>query len=537
MADKSEDEYCRYLRKSRADIDAEQRGEGETFERHERHLDELAKKLGVNVTKTYREVVSGETIAQRPEIQEMIKEVEDGIWAGVLVMEIERLARGDTIDQGIIAQTFKYSDTKIITPTKTYDPNNEFDEEYFEFGLFMSRREYKTINRRQQRGRIDSVKEGNYLGSISPYGYTRIKLVKEKGHSLAINTEEADIVKFIFELYTIGELNDAGEYEKLGPTLICDKLNYLKIPARKSELWVTSTVQGILKNPVYIGKIKWGSRPVVKKRKNGKVTGQRPRANPDDIILVDGKHDPIISITTWDAAQEIREQNSIIRVVTDRTLKNPLAGLAICGECGRKLVRRPYDNGYPDTLMCAISACSNVSSSLKLVEDRILDGLKNWLSDYKNKWESNKPIEKVHSDTVLNVQKNTITNIEGEMTELEGQLDNIHNLLEQNVYSVEMFTERSQLINKKLKGLSDSRDAITKEISKAVQREKTKKVIIPMVEHVIETYYATDDIPTKNELLKSVLEKVIYTKKQTARWHGSLDDFEIFLFPKSPRSH
>lgn len=59
-------------------------------------------------------------------------------------MEIERLARGDTIDQGIVAQTFKYSGTRIITPARDYDPSSEADEEYFEFGLFMSRREYQT---------------------------------------------------------------------------------------------------------------------------------------------------------------------------------------------------------------------------------------------------------------------------------------------------------------------------------------------------------------------------------------------------------
>lgn len=91
-------------------------------------------------------------------------------------MEVERLARGDTIDQGIVAQTFKFSDTKIITPIKTYNPNNEFDEEYFEFGLFMSRREYKTINRRLQRGRMASVKDGKYVANKAPYGYNRIIL-------------------------------------------------------------------------------------------------------------------------------------------------------------------------------------------------------------------------------------------------------------------------------------------------------------------------------------------------------------------------
>ena len=114
----------------------------------------------------------------RPEITKLLHEVENGIWDGVIVMEIERLARGATIDQGIVAQAFQLSGTKIITPLKTYDPENEFDEEYFEFGLFMSRREYKTINRRIQNGRKAAANEGRYIASVAPLGYRRIKLKK-----------------------------------------------------------------------------------------------------------------------------------------------------------------------------------------------------------------------------------------------------------------------------------------------------------------------------------------------------------------------
>ena len=165
--------YCMYLRKSRADIEAENKGEEETLIRHEKILLELAEKMNLTIEKIYREVESGETISSRPVMQKLLNDVEQEKWKGVLVIEVERLARGDTVDQGIVAQTFKYSNTKIITPMKVYDPQNEFDEEYFEFGLFMSRREYKLINRRLQRGRIQSVKEGKYLGSIPPYGYIR----------------------------------------------------------------------------------------------------------------------------------------------------------------------------------------------------------------------------------------------------------------------------------------------------------------------------------------------------------------------------
>ncbi len=97
--------YCIYLRKSRTDAEAEARGEGETLARHEKALLELAKRLHLNVTEIYREIVSGDTIAARPVMQQLLSAVEQGVWEGVLVMEVERLARGDTIDQGIVAHT------------------------------------------------------------------------------------------------------------------------------------------------------------------------------------------------------------------------------------------------------------------------------------------------------------------------------------------------------------------------------------------------------------------------------------------------
>lgn len=161
--------YAIYLRKSREDLEAEKYEEGETLARHEKILTTLAKKRGLTIGKIYREIVSGETISERKEMQKLLKDVENEMWTGILVVEVERLARGDTSDQGRVAKAFKYSHTQIITPVKTYNPDNEFDEEYFEFGLFMSRREYKTINRRLQRGRELSVAEGNFIGNIPPF--------------------------------------------------------------------------------------------------------------------------------------------------------------------------------------------------------------------------------------------------------------------------------------------------------------------------------------------------------------------------------
>ena len=196
-------EYALYLRKSRADLEAEAHGEGDTLARHEHILMELAKSRALPIGAIYREIVSGERIANRPVMQQLLSEVEDGRWKGVLVTETSRLARGDTIDQGIVAQAFKLSGTLIVTPSKIYDPTQEADEEWMEFGLFMSRQEYRMIRRRMTAGMNAAKREGRFIGNVAPYGYERFKL-DGRGWSLRIVPKQAEIVRMIFDLYNSG---------------------------------------------------------------------------------------------------------------------------------------------------------------------------------------------------------------------------------------------------------------------------------------------------------------------------------------------
>ena len=275
--------YAIYLRKSRADAEAEARGEGETLARHQTILLDLAKRKNLSVGAIYKELVSGETIAARPEVQKLLEEVSAGKWEGVICMEVERLARGDTIDQGIVAQAFKCSSTLIVTPVKTYDPSNEYDEEYFEFNLFMSRREYKTIRRRMNAGRIASVREGNYIGSIAPYGYRKIQL-PDRSFTLEPDPQEAEIVKLIYDLY----LN-----QHMGASKIATQLNKMGSAPRRSDRWEASSVRPILTNPVYCGYVHWNTRPVIKAYSNGKYVNTRPRSDNGEVHK--GKHEPIIS--------------------------------------------------------------------------------------------------------------------------------------------------------------------------------------------------------------------------------------------------
>ena len=61
----------------------------------------------------------------------------------------------------------------------------------------MSRREYKTINRRLNAGRLASCKEGKFVGSITPYGYSKEKLKNQKGYKLVPDLEESKVLKYL----------------------------------------------------------------------------------------------------------------------------------------------------------------------------------------------------------------------------------------------------------------------------------------------------------------------------------------------------
>lgn len=514
--------YAIYLRKSREDIESEKYGEGETLARHEKILTTLAEKKKLNIGKIYREVVSGETISERKEMQRLLKDVENEKWTGVLVVEVERLARGDTADQGRVSKAFKYSHTKIITPVKTYDPDNEFDEEYFEFGLFMSRREYKTINRRLQRGREISVSEGKFVGNTPPFGYDRIKLKNSKGYTLSINQDEAPIVKEIFKLYTF-ESNTINSVVK--------QLNNMNLKPRIANEWTLSSVKDILSNPAYIGKIVWNRRKQKKKTKNGHIIISRPRNQ--EYLIYDGLHEPIIDNKTWELVQEKRKQNTP-KVKHSHQIQNPLVGLVFCEKCGKPMQRRPYTKAdKPAALICSNSKCDNVSSKLYIVENKIIEALRIWLESYKVDYEANNNLN-ANNDII----EKTIASTRKELEKENAKLDKIYDFLENGIYNKDEFVNRSISIKDNIENLESKLDEYNSLLQKNVEMQNEKDTAIPKLENVIELYDKLETAEDKNILLKSIIAKVTYLKTEKAiKKDSNPTDFELHIHPKIPKTN
>lgn len=515
--------YCIYLRKSRAD--KELCSEEEVLKRHETTLLELAKNRSYNITKIFREVVSGETLAARPQMQQLLSEVENGLWEGVLVMEVERLARGNSVDQGIVAQAFKYSNTLIITPTKTYNPTNEFDEEYFEFGLFMSRREYKTINRRLNAGRIAACKEGKYAGGNPPYGFDKEKLKGERGWKLIPIPEEIEIVKLIYKLYLSDE-------DGTGFSGIARRLNDSKVPTRSGVFWTSTQVKKILTNDVYIGKIHWQKVPEKKIVENGVLVKRRYiNSNP---LIFEGLHDAVIDEDIFNRVQEIVKSRKKPPNTPERPMQNPFAGVLVCAVCGKPLKRRPPDKrrpGHSPSFDCITPYCPTISSPVNIVENRILDGMKMWLEDYKLKENNNNIVA-----TEYSYNTTRITNCKKELENIQKQLGKTYTLLEQGIYDNETFLERQVFLKNEMSNILSTITKLEEEDNATKARAEYNKTLIPELENLLEVYDTLPDAKSKNVLIKKIFHQIRYSKKTRGnRWApDKVDDFELEFISKLP---
>ena len=509
--------YAIYLRKSRKDRELEQLGDTETLARHEKALTELAQSKGITISDIYREVVSGETIAARPEMQKLLHAVETGTYDGVLVMEIERLARGNTKDQGIVAEAFSFSNTLIITPSKTYDPSNEFDEEYFEFGLFMSRREYKTINRRIQRGRIASLQEGKYIAGTAPYGYDKVKIKGAKGYTLAPN-KDAETVRLIYSLYTDSKA-------PIGMLLIAKKLDSMGIKPSVSQNWSRSSIKDILTNPTYTGKVRWQWRKEIKTIEDGKIAIHRPKRKIDEYILIDGLHPAIISEEIFNKAQKNLTEKYIPPVASNKDIKNPLARLIVCDKCGAVMTRINSHTG--EFLKCPNQNCSNISSKLELVESALLEMLENWLLDYKINFIGK--YQKADGSYYLTA----IKSLSDKLNTLKSQLTNTYTLLEQGVYTIDIFKQRNEAIKNDISITSNRLEQIEAEYSDRMSEDEILDRFIPHTEYLLDVYHSLgyDEAKAKNDILHELLDKVTYikTKKGT---RNKPAPFIIKIYPK-----
>ena len=528
------DRVAIYLRKSRKDLELEAVGGEDTLERHRRVLLELARHYELTVIRIYEEVVSGDTIDGRPQMQQLLRDVEADAYDAVLCHDIDRLGRGAMKDQGIILETFKWSHTAIITPDKIYDLDADMDEEAAEFRTLSARYEYRMIKKRLARGREASVREGKFIGHTPPYGYERYKLERQKGWSLRPVEPAASVVRDIYRWFT------AEDGSRIGVSLIARRLNDMGIPGPAGKDWTSCAVRSILVNPEYAGFIRTGHRPAKKSMEGGELVTHRPRST--DPTLYPGLHEAIVTKEQSDRAVSLLSKNKSRPGPKQVPMKNPLSGLVICDQCGRAMVRRPYSSGYPDGLLCPYSSCSCVSSTLETVEAAILEGLRSWLTELSLRHserpkelaplcseESASPVPSTVSEDLASLSR-SVSAANAELERLRSQREKTYDLVEQGVYTPEVFTARMASLGDAITATEAQIETMTQDVEKLKASQKARLELIPNVRRVLETYELAETPEEKNALLRSVLSSVTYHKTRRERSRTG-SDLSLTLHP------
>jgi DNA invertase Pin-like site-specific DNA recombinase len=463
----------------------------EVLARHQKTLIEYAERHQIRIVETYCEVVSGESLYARPEMLRLLEDVSEGEYEAVMVMDLDRLSRGRMKDQGIILDAFRDSGTRIITPDKTYDLSDDIDDELAEFKTFMSRREYKIINKRLRRGLEQSIRDGYYV-SNPPYGYKRIFI--DKRPTLEIVESEASFVRMMYDMYLQG----------FGCTSIANHINLLGARPHRSNGFSRNSVATILRSPTYIGKIAWDKKKHIKKGAKGNakhITIYQPK---EKWTVVDGVHPPIVTNEIFEQAQEIME-GRYIPSKKDGTIKSSLAGLIRCQNCGRNMQRMtmkeiPY-------LICVQPGCC-ASAKFEFVERRVIMHLEDILVDLM----AEKAGESNAKDTSLIDEM--LTAIRRELTAAESQKARLYDLLEMGEYDLQLFRERMSVVKAKIETLQEKEQEALDSIKRIQQTDKAAQA--KKIDTVLASY-AESDAPQRNALLHSIVDVIWYDKPKKTK--------------------
>ena len=504
------EQYIIYLRKSRQD-DPRETVE-EVLEKHETILQEFAvREFGHKIPEKniYREVVSGESISDREEIQAVLARLNDPNIKGVLVVEPSRLSRGDLTDCGHLIDAFRYSKTLVVTPYMTYDLEKKMERKFFQDELLRGNDYLEYTKEILWRGRVAAAKRGCYsLGCPAPFGYKKIKI--EKDWTLEIVPEKAEVVRQIFDWYV---------REGLTPGAVARRLNQMGVldPSQKNH-WTGQAIRRLLANEHYRGMIVFNQYKRMTFYENGEKVKHKVKQKEEDVVRVKGKHPAIIDDATFQAAQELITPKP--RTKEEAELRNPFASVLRCGVCGVVMTR----NGQPTVTRYICRQHSPIcvkTLPVEMMHAAIVSTLEN----------SELPALqlKIKNDegNAIKIQQRAIDKLQNQLIEFEGQEEKLFELLETNVYTAEMFTKRHSALAAKIENcreeLEKARRALPKSIDYQERAAKLEEAI-----QILKDPTATPE--EQNKVVKAIVERIDYLTPPPADIPRGQNPFSLKVF-------
>ena len=279
---------------------------------------EFAKKNGYILPDEYifrDDGISGKDIKHRPAFNQMIAlaKSEEHPIDTILVWKFSRFARNQE-ESIVIKNLLRKINVEVRSISEPVDPDSTFGTLIERIIEWMD--EYYLINLSGEvkRGMLERASRGEIVTPPS-FGY-----YVENG-TYVPHPDEAPVIRRIFESYLAGN----------GLRNIASSLGAEGIRTKRGNQPDNRFVEYILRNPVYIGKIRWS--------KDGRIASKR-KFDDENILIIDGKHQPLIDMNTWDAVQaKLDAQKKAYKKYQrkEQYVEFMLKGLVRCDSCGSTL--------------------------------------------------------------------------------------------------------------------------------------------------------------------------------------------------------
>lgn len=436
--------------------------EGYSLEAQKLRLDAYALSQGWTVVKDYCDEGYSAKNTERPALQELLDDIRNKKVDVVLVYRLDRFVR-NVQDLHAILQIMDQNDVKFKSATEVFDTTSAIGRLFITLVAAIAQWERETISERVRDTLIKRAEQGLWNGGPVPLGYNL------QDGNLVINEKESKIIKYIFD-----------SYPQKGMAAIARELNTIGAKTKKNGRFSQKSIQRIIKNPIYTGKIRWNSHNV----KNGKLV----KTNEEIIVPIAQKDfKPLIDQPLFERVNNLIHSRVKNKYKGDNNYL--FSRLLTCSRCGTRLIshkRRRTDGHYYRYYTCRerdhFGTCDMPSVSEISVEKEFIKLLT--LKNYR-----------IESDE----QQINQDDLKKELEKIAKKRERIKELYLDGDINKTEYTKRIEDIN-------EVEEKITKKLS--FQKENASKQELLNIVEQIKDYWDILSRENKKQAIQTVVENI-----------------------------
>lgn len=441
----------------------------------------------------------------RPDFQELMSDIKDGLISKVIVYRLDRISRS-ILNFTSMMETFDKYNVEFVSCTEKLDTTTAAGRMVVNILIVFAQYERETTQQRITDNYYERAKLGVFLGGNVPYGYnyTTTTLMNKK-MSMLIPGEEADTVQKIFDMYVDGmSLGEIARY--LNQNNIC--------MAKESKGFNSRAISRIIRNPVYV-KADYSIYHFLDIKNciivnaiedfigtNGLICYGEGDTKFTDIAGYNvsiGLHEGIISSDTWLKAQYRVYNNK--QFANNGTSKNTwLSGISKCGTCGYAMTYKSTTRKIKNEtktykhLRCSGKTYKRCDGELNYVnledtEQTVFEALVKYIEDKTIKITKNK-------------DEDIVKGLELELLSIDKKIEKlVNNLMESNDVTM-------QYINKAINELHTQKQSIANEIMKH-ETIKKSDIVINAMDYI--KNWEVKDIATKKSFAQTYISQIRFS--------------------------